>query len=306
LEKDNTSTPKVSVCVVTYNQEHYLRECLLSILTQETSFDFEVIVGDDCSTDGTRAIISEMTALYPHRMKPLLHEKNIGPFPNLIATHNMATGKYVCHCDGDDLFLPGKLQRQADYLDEHPGCSVVWHKMHMFDDEGRTASEYILDSADSEGLKVTADFLLRNGTVAAHSSIMYRKSARQTIFPAFHTLDLFYSIEYLLSGYGIVLNDVLGKYRVNAIGSIGKNRLQARRLIVHHWNYYLHKVPQYRKQILIFAMIHFLVDCKNRRSTSLGFLKLIFRAAGTFSISELIESFKLTKYLRIPSVFLKN
>lgn len=71
--------PKVSVCVVTYNQEKYIHECLQSLVDQETDFEFEVIVGDDGSTDGTRAVVVDFARKYPKIVKPLLHEKNNGP-----------------------------------------------------------------------------------------------------------------------------------------------------------------------------------------------------------------------------------
>lgn len=70
--------PKLSVCVITYNQKEYIRQCLQSIVDQETDFDFEVIVGDDCSTDGTRAIVQEFARRYPKVVKPIFSEEYWG------------------------------------------------------------------------------------------------------------------------------------------------------------------------------------------------------------------------------------
>jgi cellulose synthase/poly-beta-1,6-N-acetylglucosamine synthase-like glycosyltransferase len=70
--------PKVSVCVVTYNQEKYIGQCLQSVVDQETDFDFEVLVADDCSTDGTRLILHEFANKYPGIVKPILSEVNVG------------------------------------------------------------------------------------------------------------------------------------------------------------------------------------------------------------------------------------
>ena len=94
--------PEVSVCVVTYNQEKYITECLQSVVDQETDFDFEVLVGDDCSTDGTRRIVQEFAEKYPDIIKPILHSKNTGAFHNYVSVHNAAMGKYIAHLDGDD------------------------------------------------------------------------------------------------------------------------------------------------------------------------------------------------------------
>ena len=97
--------PKVSVCVVTYNQKKYIRQCLQSIVDQEADFDFEVIVGDDCSEDGTREIVQEFVERYPGLVKAVLHEKNVGIVVNYRSVHDLARGEYIAHCDGDDLWL---------------------------------------------------------------------------------------------------------------------------------------------------------------------------------------------------------
>ena len=128
--------PKASVCVITYNQEAYIRECLQSIVDQMTDFDFEVIVGDDCSCDGTREAVIEFAERYPGKIVPLLYPHKVGGTQNFISVHNRAAGKYVAHIDGDDIALPGKLQAQVNYLEAHPDCSVVWHRVLLFNDAG--------------------------------------------------------------------------------------------------------------------------------------------------------------------------
>ena len=78
----NKEIPKVSVCVVTYNQENLIERCLNSILSQEVNFSIEIIVGDDGSTDRTRTIINQFKNRYPKIVKPIFHEKNIGALRN--------------------------------------------------------------------------------------------------------------------------------------------------------------------------------------------------------------------------------
>src|SRR6266480_3387289 len=126
-------TPKVSVCVVTYNQNQYIRRCLQNIVDQETDFDFEVIVADDCSTDGTRAIVQEFADRYPKLMRPILNPKNLGPFQNYRHAHQAALGDYVAHIDGDDSACRGKLVKQKRYLDRHQDCVLVAHRMSIWD-----------------------------------------------------------------------------------------------------------------------------------------------------------------------------
>src|SRR6185369_17391361 len=121
---------KLSVCVVTYNQENYIRQCLQSIIDQVTDFSFEIIVGDDCSTDNTRSIVKEYCDKYPEIIKPLFHQVNIGATRNYFAVHSKAGGEYIAHCDGDDYKIPGKLQKQVAFLDQHRDCAIVGHDLH--------------------------------------------------------------------------------------------------------------------------------------------------------------------------------
>src|SRR5690606_20223531 len=104
---------KVSVCVVAYNHEKYIRECLQSLIDQSVDFEYEIIVGDDASSDGTREIIEELSGKYPNLIIPIIHRKNIGPVGNYFSVHRLARGEYVCHMDGDDVSMSEKLQEQA-------------------------------------------------------------------------------------------------------------------------------------------------------------------------------------------------
>ena len=97
---------KVSVCVVTYNQENYIAECLESLVNQVTNFRYEIIVGEDCSTDGTRAIVQRYVEKYPNLIVPLFYKNNIGAVENIKKVYKKAKGKYIAHMDGDDIALP--------------------------------------------------------------------------------------------------------------------------------------------------------------------------------------------------------
>src|SRR5690554_1032835 len=122
-----SSDIKVSVCVVTYNQEKYIAECLQSLVDQVTDFPFEIIVGEDCSTDNTRSIVDEYSQKYPSLIVKNYHKQNVGAVQNAITSYKMARGKYICHIDGDDYVLPGKLQKQAQVLDDNQDCVICSH-----------------------------------------------------------------------------------------------------------------------------------------------------------------------------------
>ncbi|WP_254617165.1 glycosyltransferase family 2 protein, partial [Acinetobacter seifertii] len=78
---------KVSICVVTYNQEKYLAECLEKLVHQQTNFSFEIIIGEDCSTDNTRAIVQEYYEKYPDLIIPILYKENVGAIENILQVY---------------------------------------------------------------------------------------------------------------------------------------------------------------------------------------------------------------------------
>ena len=131
-------TPKVSVCVITYNQERYVIQAVEGALTQEADFDFEVVVGDDASSDGTPEILRDLQVRYPDRLRLILREKNIGPARNFLDVLGACRGEYVAILDGDDYWTsPEKLQKQADALDADPTLAICSHRVeHVFEDEG--------------------------------------------------------------------------------------------------------------------------------------------------------------------------
>lgn len=118
----------VSVCVVTYNQVSFIRQCLDNILNQKTNFSFEILLGDDASKDGTREICLDYANKYPDKIRLFLHhrENNIkiagrptGRF-NFLYNLYAAQGKYIAFCEGDDFWIdPNKLQKQVDFLEKN-------------------------------------------------------------------------------------------------------------------------------------------------------------------------------------------
>ena len=120
-------TPLVSVCMTTYNHAPYLRQAVESVLSQQTSFDFELVLGEDCSTDLTAEICREYAAKYPGRVRLVTGDRNVGWRANYRRTFDACRGKYVAYCDGDDWWTdPCKLQMQADLMESDPGCGMCY------------------------------------------------------------------------------------------------------------------------------------------------------------------------------------
>lgn len=207
------SKPKVSVTVITYNHGKWLAECLESIVTQVTDFPFEVIVGDDASTDGiTTRILRDYAERYPHLVVPVFRERNINPTQNRLDVMRRTSGKYIAHIDGDDTMLPGKLQKQADFLDSHPECSIVAHDVRVVDGG---SGDVILNFFVTFRVPRVADinYLVQHGCYFAHCSKMYRRTAVKSWVRDRRTVDFFHHIEQASGGAIGYLNEVLGVYR---------------------------------------------------------------------------------------------
>ncbi|MEE1211697.1 MAG: glycosyltransferase [Treponema sp.] len=99
-----------SVVVIAYNQEKYIEKTLDSILSQEHSYSYEIIIGDDCSSDKTPQIIEEYRKSYPSIVKPIYNSKNLGAMNNYYNTISKVKGKYIMICGGDDYWLPLKVE----------------------------------------------------------------------------------------------------------------------------------------------------------------------------------------------------
>lgn len=208
-------TPKVSVCVITYNHGYWLKECLQSIVVQVTDFPFEVIVGDDCSTDGiTREILREFAEKYPNLIVPLFRDTNMGGggTQNYLDVMRRARGKYIANFDGDDRMLPGKLQKQTDFLDKHPDCTMVTHDLRTFEGKiGKILAERINDLVIPE--KSDINYLLLNRCFFGHSSKMFRSSDIISQFRDKPTVDFFMHVEHASKGNVGYINEVLGEHR---------------------------------------------------------------------------------------------
>ena len=114
-------TPRVSVRIVTYNHAGYISKAIESALEQETNFPFEIVIGEDFSTDGTREIVQTYHRDHPDIIRVNYHEENKGREFNFYNSLNSCRGEYVAMLDGDDYWISkDKLQIQYDFLEAHP------------------------------------------------------------------------------------------------------------------------------------------------------------------------------------------
>jgi glycosyltransferase involved in cell wall biosynthesis len=199
--------------VITHNQGRYIRQCLQSIVDQETDFDYELIVGDDLSTDGTRLVVEEFALRYPNLVRPILHDRHVGGTANLLSVYSAARGEYVAHVDGDDYMLPGKLATQARELDGNPDCAVCVHRVLRLD---QRSGRQVHAPRKEIPRKADLPFLLMNLPYFAHSSKMFRRASHAGLDDRSEDLlDCFFHVHHARNGKILHLDQVLGVYRMN-------------------------------------------------------------------------------------------
>lgn len=174
--------PLISVSVVTFQHVKYIRECLEGILMQKTSFPFEILLGDDLSTDGTREICLEYARRYPEKIRLFLHhrENNIkiggratGRF-NFMYNLYSARGKYIALCEGDDFWTDSeKLQKQVDFLEENNEVVICSHNSNIINSDSsfnRTFNEINIPEIND------VNYILRNSWYIPTASMVFRRS----------------------------------------------------------------------------------------------------------------------------------
>jgi O-antigen/teichoic acid export membrane protein len=135
----NKQTPLVSIHCLAYNHKDYIAQAIESFLMQKTNFQFEIIIGEDYSTDGTREIVFDYEKKYPDLIRVITSDKNVGMNENALRTKIAARGKYISFCEGDDYWIdPLKLQKQVDFLEENPDYGMVHTDLHEYNTVKKT------------------------------------------------------------------------------------------------------------------------------------------------------------------------
>ena len=132
----------VSIVMLTYNHSEYIKEAIDSILMQDVDFKYEIIIGDDCSTDNTQEILLQYKNRYPNIFKLILRSENIGPTKNFYDVLMNCKGKYIAFLEGDDYWLDGmKLQKQFDFL-EKTNHMAVYNDVLTVDENNNVHESY--------------------------------------------------------------------------------------------------------------------------------------------------------------------
>jgi glycosyltransferase involved in cell wall biosynthesis len=213
LGEMTVTSPLLSVCIRTYNQERFVAKALDGVLMQKTSFPFEIIVSDDCSIDGTRDILLKYQRLFADKIRLILGEQNVGGPRNLRRVIEASTAKYITCLDGDDYYTDKyKLQKQIDFLEENERYAACFHNVVVLNEKTGTKSLFLpLNFPEEVNAK---DVISKRWFLPIHSIVMRSKFIA---FPEWYEEvmndDYVVDLSVALHGPFYYMSDVMAVYR---------------------------------------------------------------------------------------------
>lgn len=217
------SKPLLSVCLITYNHQPFIREAVEGVLMQKVDFPIEIIIADDYSTDGTREILLSYKEKYPTLIKLILQQKNIGAAQNWIDLLNAPKSKYIAYFEGDDYWTdPLKLQKQVDFLEKNENINLCFHQVNFVDVNNQHLEfrQYQFDGNFSQ--YINYETVLASWCITT-CSIVFRKTFERvpSYFADYEVGDqpLCYFVNLDKSFYYI--DDVMASYRITDSGYMG-------------------------------------------------------------------------------------
>lgn len=169
--------PMVSVCVLAYKHREYIEKAIDSVLEQVCDFDVEIVVGEDCSNDGTKEILLDYEKKYPGKFVLLLNEVNIGANKNLYNVLTHCKGKYIANLESDDFWCdPYKLKKQVEYLEKNESVSAVGTNCYMYTEVNGTSTKLVsLMPYECNRIYKFKDFL-KKGMFIHTNTLVYRNN----------------------------------------------------------------------------------------------------------------------------------
>lgn len=215
--------PLVSVCCLAYKHEKYISQAIDSFVMQQTNFQFEIVIGEDCSPDRTRKIIQQYADRYPHLIKPIFHQENVGAINNFLSVISQCKGTFVAICEGDDYWTdPCKLQVQVDaMLSAGRECSLSFHAATIVDATDESEKR-VKRSARHDRIFQVDEMITGGGSLICTPSMMFRRDVLNNLpeyFKQYSASDYALSLVAASSGITIYLNRVFCAYRVNVSSS---------------------------------------------------------------------------------------
>lgn len=210
--------PKVSVMIITYNQEDLIAETIESVLAQDYK-NLEIVVSDDASTDKTPEIVESFAARYPGKIIPVLNKFNLGITGNSNSAFFTCTGELIAVLGGDDLFLPGKISKQVKLFEDND-VVLSYHQVEIF--LHQTGKILFTTNTTRNEIINDAYEIISKGGIPGASSVMVRRSAcpEHGFDPQFPVVsDWIFYIEVAMRGRIARLDGVFGRYRKHGKGA---------------------------------------------------------------------------------------
>lgn len=220
IKQDSSgSTARVSVLILTYNAEKFIRASLDSVLGQEFK-DLHIVVSDDCSSDTTCAILRDYAERHPGLFTLNLNPENVGITRNANIALSLCRGEFVAFHAGDDIMLPSKLAKQVAYFDAHPDCALCYHNLELFDSDTDASMGLYNTPLRNPARQGTARELIKHGCFVGGNAVMVRRKlipecGYNPIFPVASDWQLWIAVTINggLIGY---VDEVLARYRRHA------------------------------------------------------------------------------------------
>jgi glycosyltransferase involved in cell wall biosynthesis len=220
---------KLSVVMITYNQARFIDQAIASAVSQRVNFDYEIIVSDDHSSDGTPEVIRDYHRRYPAKIIPLLRNSNVGMMINFKESLAACSGQYVALLEGDDYWTSeDKLQKQVNFLDEHPDYAVCCHRAQLVYETGEHPPGVMPTLAAGS---YTIDDLFAVNWIAT-GSVMYRWGSLSLLPDWFLPLKMAdWPLHILIGTAGRIhlMDDLMSVYRIHG-GGVWSSMARAQQL----------------------------------------------------------------------------
>lgn len=305
--------PLVSICIQTYQHADYITDCLEGIIMQETDFSYEILLGEDDSSDGTREICIKYAEKYPSRIRLFLHsrENNIkingratGRF-NLLFNLFSARGKYIALCEGDDYWTDSlKLQKQIDILEKNENVILCCHAAIELD--FRTNERKIIcRNLNQDGILPTKEIITNRGGYIPTASIIFRNDNYSELYDFLESAPIgdFFLQSYLALRGDVYFLDMAGcVYRRNTKDSWTHEQKEKEKKIRYYYDmfnaidsfYSLNKIgnKNYLVEPISFYLVNFVFSHQNIWEKIFVFCRAIWSIKSAGKINVFSKSFR--------------
>lgn len=297
---------QVSVVMITYGHELYIKQAIEGVLMQKVDFDIELIIADDKSPDNTESIVKDLIKNHPngHWIKYTRHDKNKGMMPNFIWALQQASGKYIALCDGDDYWTDAlKIKKQVDFMQTNDDMVFSFHGVETIDENLEKGFFYISQHFKDKSLVPKKIFIEKGGGGFGTASIMFKKKIVEKLPDYFFESsvgDLPLALLAISKGEIGFLKDNMSTYRLMSSNSWSKsitqeqklsNNLNARQTIdkfhIETNNQFVYTTKHLTRNNIFYSILY------NSKGSKLKLFKLMVKHGAEIGLKNFLRCVKL-------------